>query len=96
MVSTAVALGLAYFPDLREFSTAIPVVGDALPAPDPLYLTSFGGAFLVSTGLALLAARLSAGEFDHDRLSDDISRLDDAPVDAGARPAPGGSREVSD
>nr|WP_241692912.1 sodium:proline symporter [Halomicroarcula limicola] len=64
------AVGLAYFPDLRGVTTAIPVVGDLLPAADPLYLTSFAGAFLVSTGATLLAARLSDGAFDFDSLAE--------------------------
>ena len=79
------AVGLAYFPDLREYITAVPVVGELLPAADPLYLTSFGGAFLVSTAVALLAARVSSGEFDHDRLSSEVGRLDEPAVDGGER-----------
>jgi len=75
------AVGLAYFPDLRGYTTAVPVVGDALPAVDPLYLTSFAGAFLVSTGLALLAGRLSRSEFDHGRLAVEIRQFDDRPAD---------------
>jgi len=71
------AFGLAYFPDLRGYITAIPVVGDALPAADPLYLTSFAGAFVLSTLLALIAARLSAPTFDHEDLAGRTGRLDD-------------------
>ncbi|MBX0295520.1 sodium:solute symporter family transporter [Haloarcula nitratireducens] len=63
-------VGLAYFPDLRGVTTAIPVVGDLLPAADPLYLTSFAGAFLVSAGATLLAARLTSGAFDFDSLAE--------------------------
>ncbi|MFW5949852.1 MAG: sodium:solute symporter family transporter [archaeon] len=70
------AVGLAYFPDLRGFITAIPLVGSALPAPDPLYLTSFAGAFVVSTVLTLVVARFSRPTFDHDDLSRDITRMD--------------------
>jgi Na+/proline symporter len=77
------AVGLAYFPDLRGYITAIPVVGDALPAADPLYLTSFGGAAVVSTAVALAAARLSTAEFDHDSLAGEVRRLDDAAADGG-------------
>ena len=85
------AVGLAYFPDFRGVTTGIPVVGDLLPAADPLYLTSFGGAFLVATGLTLVAARLSSTERDLDTLSQEIRQLDDA------RPAGGQTeREVSD
>ncbi|MEF8782977.1 MAG: sodium:proline symporter [Haloarculaceae archaeon] len=76
------AVGLVYFPDLRGYITAIPIVGSALPAADPLYLTSFGGAFLVSTGLTLVAGRLSTSEFDLDELSREVSRLE-ARTDGG-------------
>ncbi len=79
------AFGLAYFPDLREYLTAVPVVGGLLPAADPLYLTSFGGAFLVSTGLTLVAARLSSTSFDLDRLGSEIRRLDEPMADGGER-----------
>ena len=64
------AVGLAYFPDLRGVLRAIPVLGGLLPAVDPLYLTSFAGAFLVSTGLTLLGAHLGSRGFDFDRLAD--------------------------
>jgi SSS family solute:Na+ symporter len=70
------AVGLAYFPDLRGYITAIPVVGDALPAADPLYLTSFAGAFLTATVATLVASRLSRSTFDHDRLAVEVRRLD--------------------
>jgi len=79
------AVGLAYFPDLRGAITAIPVLGGFLPAPDPLYLTSFGGAFVVSTVLTVLAARVGDAAFDHDRLGRRIRRLD-APATDGDRP----------
>ena len=90
------AVGLAYFPDLRGYITAVPVVGDALPAADPLYLTAFGGAFLTATAATLVASRLSAPTFDHDRLAAEIRRLDrgapDAAADGGRRrAAPGGA-----
>ncbi len=71
------AVGLAYFPDLRGYITAVPVVGDALPAADPLYLTSFAGAFLTATVATLVATRLSRSVYDFDRLGRTISRLDD-------------------
>ncbi|WP_267643167.1 sodium:solute symporter family transporter [Haloarchaeobius amylolyticus] len=77
------AVGLAYFPDLRGYITAVPVVGDLLPAADPLYLTSFAGAFLVSAGLALAAARVADADFDFDRLSREIRRLDEPMTDGG-------------
>ncbi|WP_348533332.1 sodium:solute symporter family transporter [Haloarcula marina] len=64
------AVGLAYFPDLRGTLAAVPGLGSLLPPADPLYLTSFAGAFLVSTGLALVAARVSGGTFDFDSLAD--------------------------
>jgi SSS family solute:Na+ symporter len=69
-------VGLAYFPDLRGYITAIPVVGDALPVADPLYLTSFAGAFLTATAATLVATRLSRSTFDHDSLARKITRLD--------------------
>ncbi|MUW14341.1 sodium:proline symporter [Halorubrum sp. CBA1125] len=72
------AVGLAYFPDFRGVLTAVPVVGDALPAADPLYLTSFAGAFCVSTALTLVAARLSSAAFDLDELAGAIEQIDDA------------------
>jgi len=77
------AVGLAYFPDLRGYITAVPVVGDALPAADPLYLTSFAGAFLVSTALTLAAARVSDATVDLDALADRVTRLDDVATDGG-------------
>ncbi len=85
LVSSVVGLafGLAYFPDFRGVITGLPLVGDLLPAADPLYLTSFGGAFLVSTGLALLAARLSSTEHDLDDLSRNIRSLDRTATDGG-------------
>jgi SSS family solute:Na+ symporter len=90
------AVGLAYFPDLREFITAVPIVGDALPAADPLYLTSFGGAFLVSTGLTLLAARATTREFDHDRLAREIRRLDEPAADGGRAVDSDGGRSIDE
>ncbi|MFB6201728.1 MAG: sodium:proline symporter [Halorhabdus sp.] len=75
------AFGLAYFPDLREYITAIPIVGPALPAADQLYLTSFAGAFLLSTLLTLVAARLSDPTVDHDRLGRSVRRMDEEVAD---------------
>jgi Na+/proline symporter len=81
------AVGLAYFPDFRGIITAVPGLGPVLPAADPLYLSSFAGAFLVSTGLTLVAARLSPGEFDLDSLSRDVRRIDETPAADGGREA---------
>ena len=64
------AVGLAYFPDLRGVWTAVPVVGDLLPAADPLYLTSFGGAVVVSTVATVVSARRSSTTFEFDQLSE--------------------------
>ena len=63
------AVGLAFFPDFRGVITAVPLVGDVLPAADPLYLTSFGGAVVVSTLGTLVAARLSTTTVDLDGLA---------------------------
>ncbi len=71
------AVGVAYFPDFSGVVRSVPVVGDALPAPDPLYLTSFAGAFLVSTGLTVVAARLSAPTVDLDALSGEVTRINE-------------------
>jgi SSS family solute:Na+ symporter len=82
------AVGLAYFPDFRGYITTIPAVGGLLPASDPLYLTSFAGAFLVSTVLTLVVAWVSNAEQDLEALSGETTRLDKHAVD--------GSTEVSD
>jgi SSS family solute:Na+ symporter len=82
------AVGSAYFPfPFGLHSTLDSLLGGILPAPDPTFLLPFAGAFLVSTGLALLAARLTRAEFDLDRLSRDIGRLDDyePAADGGTR-----------
>lgn len=79
------AVGSAYFPfpfGLHE--TLDSLLGGILPAADPTYLLPFAGAFLVSTGLTLIAARLSRTEFDLDRLSDEIRRLDEPVTDSGS------------
>ena len=90
------AVGLAFFPDFRGVITGIPIVGGALPASDPLYLTSFGGAFLVSTGVALLAARLSSTEHDLDDLSREVGRLAETAPDGGTTGCGARSHSVGD
>ncbi len=87
LVSSVVglAVGLAYFPDFRGVITAVPLVGSILPGADPLYLTSFAGAFLISTGLTLVAARVSSAEFDLDSLAGEVGRLDERPAADGGR-----------
>ena len=77
------AVGLAYFPDFAGLFRSIPVVGGLLPPADPLYLTAFGGAFVVSSALTVVAARLSAPTYDHDRLTSEIRRLDEPATDGG-------------
>jgi hypothetical protein len=77
------AFGLAFFPDFRGVITAVPVVGDLLPAADPLYLTSFGGAFVVSAACTLLAVWLSSAEYDLDSLSDEVAGLSEPATDGG-------------
>ena len=79
------AVGSAYFPfPFGLHGVLDSLLGDILPASDPTYLFPFAGAFLVSTGLTLLAARLSSTEFDFDRLSREIRRLDDSMADGGS------------
>ncbi|WP_092934738.1 sodium:solute symporter family protein [Natrinema hispanicum] len=77
------AVGLAYFPDFAGLLRSIPVLGGLLPAADPLYLTAFGGAFLVSTVGTLVAAQLFAGEYDHGELTTEIQQLDEPTTDGG-------------
>ncbi|SFR66027.1 Na+/proline symporter [Halogeometricum rufum] len=84
------AAGSAFFPfPFGLHGAADSLLGGALPAPDPTYLLPFAGAFLVSTVLALTAARLSSDEFDLSRLSGEIRRLDE-PVADGGRVGGGG------
>ncbi|WP_324665536.1 sodium:solute symporter family transporter [Haloarcula sediminis] len=64
------AVGVAYFPDFRGVWTAIPLVGELLPAADPLYLSAFGGAAVASTVGTLVAVRVSSSTFDLERLSE--------------------------
>ena len=78
-------VGLAFFPDFRWVTTAVPAVGDLLPAADPLYLTSFGGAFLVSSACTLVAARLSSTRYDFDSLSEGATRLGEDATDGGTK-----------
>jgi Na+/proline symporter len=63
------AVGLAYFPDFRGIIESLPFAS-VLPAADPLYLSSFGGAVVVSTVATVLSARLSRETFEFDRLND--------------------------
>ena len=67
-------MGLAYFPDFRGVWTAVPLVGDLLPTADPLYLTSFGGAVVISTTATVVSAHVSTASFDFERLGDVGSR----------------------
>ncbi|WP_396613431.1 sodium:proline symporter (plasmid) [Haloferax sp. S1W] len=74
-------VGIAYFPDFRSVTTGLPLIGDLLPAADPLYLTSFAGAFVVSAVVAVGAARLSTTEFDLGGLTQKVRRLDETASD---------------
>jgi SSS family solute:Na+ symporter len=79
------AVGSAYFPFPFGVHGALDsLLGGVLPVPDPTYLAPFAGAFLVSTGLALLATRFSGTEFDLEELSDQIRRLDEPVPDGGS------------
>jgi Na+/proline symporter len=88
------AVGVAYFPlpfGLRGALESVPVLGPALPAADPLYLSAFAGAFLVSAGLAVALARLPGEGTDLDRLSRDVGRLSDTATDGGSAASVGTS-----
>lgn len=71
-------VGLAYFPDriIRSGLEALPIIGGMLPDADPLYLFAFGGAAITSAIVTLLAGYVQEADFDHDRLAQDIRRLD--------------------
>ena len=72
-------VGLAFFPPARG---VLPL--SALPAAS--YFVSFVGAAAVSTGLAVLTARLGNRRYDLDRLDRDVRRLgDDTVADGGER-----------
>jgi len=78
------AVGVSFFPlpfGGAEALRSIPVLGAALPPPDPTYLLPFGGAMVVSTVAALVAARLSDASFDLGQLSVTVRRLDE-PIEA--------------
>jgi Na+/proline symporter len=84
LVASAAGLlvGLAFFPPAR----GVLPVPDAVPAAS--YFLSFVGAAAVSTGLAVLTARLGGRRYDLDRLDGEIRRLDDprdATADGGER-----------
>ena len=102
LVSSVAGLGVgaAYFPfpfGVGEALRSVPVVGGFLPGADPLYLTAFAGAFLVSGGLTLLLGRVSSGEYDFDRLASEIRRLDEPAPDGGSPPGgPTAAEEVSE
>jgi len=69
-------VGLAFFPPARG---VLPL--SALPAAS--YFVSFLGAAAVSTGVAVLTARLADRRYDLDRLGRDVRRLDDDTVADG-------------
>lgn len=77
------AVGSAYFP-FGLHSTFDAALGGVLPAPDMTYLVPFAGAFLVSSGLTLVFARISDTTFAFDRLERDIQRLDESKASDGA------------
>lgn len=93
------AVGSAFFPfPFGLHGAADSLLGGLLPAPDPTYLLPFAGAFLVSSASAVLAARLSTREFDLDRLSREIRRLDRPVADGGtaSEPSDASSEEARD
>jgi Na+/proline symporter len=75
--ASGLLVGLAFFPPARGI---LPLA--ALPAAS--YFVSFLGAAGVSTGLAVLTARLGDRRYDLDGLGRDVRRLDDADGDAVA------------
>ncbi|MFB6163224.1 MAG: sodium:proline symporter [Halococcoides sp.] len=79
------AVGLVFFPDFAGLVRSIPGLGAVLPAPDQLYLRAFGGAFLTSSLMTAVAARVGSATFDHDELATEIRRLDDPATDGGER-----------
>ena len=86
------AVGAAFFPLPFGGSAAlrsVPVVGPALPAPDPTYLLPFAGAMVVSTVTALAFARISTSSFDLGQLSVTIRRFEvDEPIEAPREEVP--------
>jgi Na+/proline symporter len=79
------AVGSAFFPFPFGLHGAMDsLLGGLLPAPDPTYLLPFAGAFLVSAGTTLAAARVSNAGFDLGRLSREIGRLDGRATDGAA------------
>ncbi len=80
------AVGSAFFPfPFGLHRTLDSLLGGSLPAPDPTYLLPFAGAFLASTGTTLVTARISNDQFDLDRLSHKIRRLDEPATDGGTQ-----------
>ncbi|MFB6114152.1 MAG: sodium:proline symporter [Halodesulfurarchaeum sp.] len=91
------AVGSAYFPFPFGLHGAVDsALGGLLPPPDPTYLLPFAGAFLISTATTLSVARLTRSEFDLDRLSRDIRRLDETVADGGTTTDDTGDGEVQD
>ena len=77
--AAGLVIGLAFFPPARGVLSL-----SALPAAS--YFVSFLGAAAVSTGLAVVTARLGGRRYDLDRLGQDVRRLDDEAVaDGGER-----------
>ncbi|ADQ68595.1 Na+/proline symporter [Halogeometricum borinquense DSM 11551] len=94
---TGLAVGSAFFPFPFGLHGLVDgLLGGALPAPDATYLLPFASAFLVSTVLALAAARLSTDEFDLSRLSREIRRLDEPVPDGGTASETGRQLQTED
>jgi Na+/proline symporter len=83
MVSGVAGLlvGFTYFPSLRGIVAAVPVVGNALPAPS--FLMAFAGATLVSAALTAAATLLGGADADLDDLGHEVRALDDPVADGG-------------
>lgn len=77
------AVGGAFFPfPFGLHSTLDAALGGLLPAPDATYLFPFAGAFLVSSVLTVVWARLSDATFAFDRLGRDMGTLDGSTGDS--------------
>jgi Na+/proline symporter len=69
------AVGLAYFPSLHGALSALPVLGNLLPAPS--FLVAFVGATGLSTALAFAAAAVGDAGFDLGSLRERVTAIEE-------------------